>query len=273
MVANFSWFRHVIPPLAMRWLRQATGRAIRFSGDYSSWQEALDNSLGYDLDAILNSVLDATLRVKRGEAAYERDSVVFHVMEYNWRLLAALMWAAGVSNGKLSVLDYGGALGSLYFQHKDILSSLPALQWNIVEQSRFVEAGRKFVEDETVVFFDDLNVCLSDRSPNAVVMSGVLQYLEHPRQSLQDILSTGSDIIFIDRIPFHEEASDRITVQRVPSSIYPASYPSWIFCESKFVAQCEESWKVVSISDSFDGVMDAGRGDITFKSIILKSLS
>ena len=68
-------------PLLRRWLPQQhkpdTANQIEFVGNYSSWAEARANSTGYDSEVILNKTKDALLKVKRGEAAYERDSVTF----------------------------------------------------------------------------------------------------------------------------------------------------------------------------------------------------
>ncbi len=48
-----------------------------WSGDYPSWQAALQKCNGYNANNILLKVKDATLKVKKGEAVYERDSVIF----------------------------------------------------------------------------------------------------------------------------------------------------------------------------------------------------
>ena len=70
---------------------------------------------------ILDKVLAATLKVKQGQAVFERDSVLFDEIEYSWPLLAGLMWAAASNGGKLNVLDFGGALGSSYYQNRKFL--------------------------------------------------------------------------------------------------------------------------------------------------------
>ena len=70
--------RDYLPPILLRWflqLRSADG--LCFKGDYSSWAEASANSTGYDSEEILAKVLAATLKVKHGEATFERDSMLF----------------------------------------------------------------------------------------------------------------------------------------------------------------------------------------------------
>ena len=120
------------------------------------------------------------MKVKNGEAVYERDSVLFDEIEYAWPGLAGLMWSRLRCGGTLNVLDFGGSLGSTYFQNRAFLSVLPGVRWNIVEQSRHVETGKAWFEDDRLRFYPDIADCLADTQPNVVLLSNVLQYLEHP---------------------------------------------------------------------------------------------
>ena len=61
-----------------------------WSGNYANWEEADSFATGYDDHSILEKCKTALLKVKNGEAAYERDSVLFDKMQYNWALLALL---------------------------------------------------------------------------------------------------------------------------------------------------------------------------------------
>ena len=46
---------------------------IVFTGDYASWDEAKAASDGYESSVILDRTTAALLKVKRGDAVYERD--------------------------------------------------------------------------------------------------------------------------------------------------------------------------------------------------------
>ena len=78
-------------------------KGVTWSGNYTSWAEAQKVSTGYDSQAILEKVKDALLKVKNGEAVYERDSVIFDEIQYSWPLLAGLMWIAAQSGGELNI--------------------------------------------------------------------------------------------------------------------------------------------------------------------------
>lgn len=60
-------------------------------GNYSSWQEAKNASIGYDSDEI----------------------------QYSWPLLSGLMFAVAKSGSKLSVLNLFVSSGSIFFQKKN----------------------------------------------------------------------------------------------------------------------------------------------------------
>ena len=64
---------------------------IRFEGSYPTWQDANAQCNGYTSKEILEKILVATLKVKKGEAVYERDSMIFDQIEYSWPVVSVLM--------------------------------------------------------------------------------------------------------------------------------------------------------------------------------------
>lgn len=247
----------VTPPVFTHLAKRLRGNrpmdAYGLSGDYHSWNEAMAASTGYDVEIILEKTRTSLLKVKSGEAAYERDSVLFDEIKYAWPLLAGLMWVAARCGGMLNVLDFGGSLGSTYFQNQAFLSALPRVRWNIVEQSRHVETGKAWFEDDRLRFYADLADCIADTQPSVVLLSSVLQYLECPYTFLDQILELPCDHVIIDRTPFWAGLTDRLCVQTVPPSIYPASYPSWIFSTPRFHAYWNKaSWQIMAEFDSLD---------------------
>ncbi len=74
-----------------------------------------------------------------------------------------------------------------------------------------------------------MNECIAEQHPDAILFSGVLQYLEAPYDLLKDVLDRGFTYIILDRTPFLEKGDDRMTIQKVPPEHYPASYPAWFF--------------------------------------------
>ena len=218
-----------LPPVLLGWFRRLSiHNNTTFTGPFTSWNQAEKLSNGYDSVNILDKVLDATLKVKSGKAVFERDSVLFHDYQFPWPVTSGLLWAAARACGRLSVLDFGGSLGSSYFQNLKLMEGLSSLHWSVIEQDHFVKAGRQYIQDEHLVFYSTIEECLAVEKPNVVLLSSVLQYLLNPYTALDQLMSCGAEIIIIDRTPFHDGKTDLVAVQNVADSIYPASYPLWI---------------------------------------------
>ena len=229
-----------LPPILIKLYRNLNVSGIRFLGEYSSWEEASKNTKGYDSENIFKRVKQSALKVKNGESACERDSVLFDEPQYSWPSLACLMHVAACKQGKLSVLDFGGSLGSSYFLNKQFLSDLN-VEWSVVEQPPFVEFGKKEISDNVLKFYFDLNECFLERKPNCLFLSSVIQYLENPYQWLETFVNLEIDFILLDRMPFSKTQKEFIQIQEVPSSIYKANYPLHILSEEKIVNLMAES--------------------------------
>lgn len=241
-----------MPPRLARAMYSWRKSSIRFEGPFESWVAASANSRGYDADEILSRVLSATLKVKRGEAAFERDSVLFDEIDYEWPVTAALMWAAAQANGRLDVLDFGGSLGSSYFQHARLLSALSEVRWNVVEQPHFARAGRAQLQDEIVRFHDSIGDCLRESEPNVVLVSSVLQYLPDPESVIAQLRAVGAPVLIVDKTVVNTSPHHYVYVQHVPASIYPASYPCRSLSESKVIASFEPTYRLECAFDSVD---------------------
>jgi putative methyltransferase (TIGR04325 family) len=221
--------KKILPPIILDLFKPQ--QKYGFFGQYKDWSEASKNSKGYDGPEILEKVKNALLRVKNGEAAYERDSIIFKEKQGNWLLLASLLQVA--SGNRLSILDFGGSLGSSYFQNRDFIKHL-SITWNIVEQENFVDCGKKHFEDNNLKFYKNINEVLQNNSVDVVLFGSSLQYLEKPFEILKSIINSGIKNIIIERTPFSSKLEDdTLTVQKVPPKIYDASYPAWIFSKEK----------------------------------------
>jgi len=247
--------KSITPPIIVSTFRSITPRCKVdeiWVGSYASWPDAQVKCTGYDSYVILEKCKHALLKVKYGESDYERDSVLFDEIQYSWGLLAGLQKAALDNEGILCVLDFGGSLGSSYYQNKEFLNSMKELQWCIVEQPNFVECGKEYFESDQLKFFYTLEDCLAEYSPNVLLLSGVLQYLEKPDDWIAKFINTGIPNIILDRTSYVKTVKEILTVQNVPDSIYPASYPAWFFNEAKLI----DKFKNYSLLGRFDSFCD-----------------
>lgn len=197
-------------------------------GNYTSWQEAAARCNGYNENGILEKVLAATLKVKNGEAVYERDAMLFDHIEYSWPLLANLLWIAGKNDNHLSVIDFGGSLGSSYFQNRQYIHHLKEVKWSVVEQASFVSAGTKDIAGDQLQFFDTVEAALATRGHHDVLLlSCVLPYIEKPYALLSKLVAARIPYIIVENTYFNPEPANRLTIQKVPPVYYDAAYPAW----------------------------------------------
>ena len=225
-------------------LRQERG-SIRFTGDYKCWEDAEKVSTGYSAPEILEKTRAAVLKVKAGDAEFERDSVAFNSMQHEFPLLAGLLRVAAAAKGRLSVVDFGGSLGSTYFQSRKFLSIVEDLRWSVVDQPAQVACGQKDFANEQLHFYRTIADCLSEQQPNLLLLSNVIQYLPKPYQFLEDVITLKIPYIIIERTAFSWTGRDRLTVQHVPASIYNVSYPAWFLSERSLRAILENRYELV----------------------------
>jgi putative methyltransferase (TIGR04325 family) len=262
--------RNVAPPALVRALRRPAAPVIAYEGDFARWEDARGRAGGYDEASILDAVKTAALRVARGEAVYERDSVLFDHVELSWPMLAGLLWAAARNDGELRVLDFGGSLGTSYRQNKAFLDDLVAVRWGIVEQPHYVAAGREHFASETLSFFHTIAECTAALQPNVVLLGAALQYLPEPYTILQELSKTSAQVMILDRTPFSDIGEDTVTIQRVPPAIYTGSYPCWVFSRPAFESRFRSEWKSAAWFDCSEGETTTDVGlRLTYRGVVL----
>lgn len=222
-----------------------------FDDRFYSWEEALNSSNGFDNINILNQVIDATKKVISGEALYERDGLVFKVQEINWPLLTAIYLARNFcKDTKLNILDFGGSLGSSFFQHKRYLNDIGIFNWSIVEQDHYCFAANQNIVDENLRFYSSLDSYLTEKTPSLVYFGSSLQYIDNFESVLNTINNIEADVLLIDRTPTVNFDYNLVAVQKVPKRIYRASYPVHLFNLNYLLEKIKEHWKVINVFES-----------------------
>ncbi|MEM3062629.1 MAG: methyltransferase, TIGR04325 family [Nitrososphaerota archaeon] len=110
------------------------------------------------------------------------------------------------------------------------------MSWNIIEQEKFVEKGKKLFPNGEIKFFDNLLEANTICEHDFILLSGVIQYLKEPFLILNQILKYNFKYILLDRTPVSKLDEEFITIQTTtPDYPYFASYPCWIFSEKKLL--------------------------------------
>lgn len=217
---------------------------LYYYGKYKSFEEAeadINIKGGYAATNIIDQVDQATQKVREGKALYEQDGICFYEPNYNFELLASLFYTKSKLK-KICVLDFGGSLGSNYFRYRDIIDS-NEIGWCIVEQKHYVKRGKNKVPE--LQFFYDVDEALaSNLSPNVLLLSSVLQYLNNPYKWFANLLDKKFDYVIIDETSFFRKRREnaQIMLQHVPASIYVATYPVTVLGENefkKFIEECK----------------------------------
>jgi putative methyltransferase (TIGR04325 family) len=261
--------KSLIPPIFIDLYRKLNFARYGWHGEYKNWHEVKTLSTGYDTDEIINKVREAAIKVKNGEAAYERDSVILNEIEYSWPLLAGIMFSSSMLGGSIKVLDFGGSLGTTYFQNKKFLDKIKDVSWNIVEQKQFVNVGKIDFEDKRLKFYYNIESCIEKEKPNILLLSSVLQYIEKPYDLLDNLLKYNFETILIDRTLF-SKSNKKIKLQTVPPKIYKASYPCWFLDETEFINYLDT--KDYNIIESFE-TLGGQNAEYIFKGFLINKKS
>lgn len=261
-----NWF----PPALIKLIKRLFKlEAIRFEGPVENWSIAKQKTEGYDSREILKQALTAAKKVKNGQAVFERDSVIFNEIQYSWPVTAGLMQAAALNDGHLNVLDFGGSLGSAYFQNRKFFEKLKEVRWSIVEQPHVADAGQKYIQTDNLRFFESIDDCIKTESPSVILLSSVLQYVEHPYAILEALTKTTATMMIIDRTPYTYEASNSLWIQHVSPRIYSASYPMHVFSETEFLEKIVKNWSITADYTSPEGHIKSSAGNFVFKGYML----
>lgn len=196
-------------------------RKIKLSGSYKSWDEALRLSKGYSDKKIFEKTIKSVESVLSKQAKFERDSFLFYRESYDETLLE-IFKKLKKNIKKINLCDFGGSLGSLYFQHRSLFKS-NLIEWNIVEQKHFVKYANNKIKIKNLHFYDNFNLLLKKKI-DVALLSSSLHYLKHPYRILDKMIRKKIPNIIIHRSPFTKN-NEIIKIQYVPKHIYDASYP------------------------------------------------
>lgn len=257
--AHESGVRNWLPPIARRWGNRLLGASIVYRGPYADWAQAQVATCGYQQDDILARVRQATQRVLRGEADYEQDGIAMNRSPPASQALQALLLIAALDIGRLSVLDFGGGLGSHFLRWRAWLARIPKLHWCIVEQPHFVAVGKELFACEHALSFAEFVLQANAQTPNVVLASSVLHYLPDPLATLDELIALDARGIVIDRMPFSEGGEPRIFSQHVPRSLGRASYPLWLLPRETVHARLRGRYALMAEFATDDAPLRAGR--------------
>lgn len=247
-----KYWRRFAPKAAVRILR-LWRHGPRFKGDYSTWDEARGRCVGYDDQKIVDEIVAAARAVRAGIAPWERDGTLFEKPAVHRPLLDSLLDLAANEHQGMALIDFGGALGSTWWQHRMWLPPSQFHRWDIVEQTALVQHGRAEFNQPPLRFFSSLDEACRDGPPHAILFSSVLQYLPDPFDILREVNQRGFRYVVFDRTGFTNYGRHRLTIQSNGSIVRTARcYPCWFFNQSKLFGDCLPDFQLCKEWQGFD---------------------
>ncbi|MBI2791868.1 MAG: methyltransferase, TIGR04325 family [Gammaproteobacteria bacterium] len=247
-----NFFKAVTPPIIQSQLKELFCKKLGyFSGPYSSWQDALSHAKGYQDPLILERVKNSTLQAMHHKQSFIRDAIVDTKAQHAYPVYSALLKLMIENKGKLTVLDFGGGLGSTFFAFKQFCPKVVDIKWEVIEQPAFVECAKALGMQNEISFHEKIESlqCV----PDVILLSATLQYIEKPYELLRNLLALGTTSLIIDRTWFAKHPIDRIIVEHVPKHIYASSYPCWLLSYEKFIKYISEQFTEIHEFDSLEG--------------------
>lgn len=258
--------------LAIKGLRSAKRRIVRHKdplhGQFGDWGAACKQATGYHQPIILDRLIAAAEEANSsGGQKFDRDGVAFNRPITPFPLLVYILQAAVRCSDQVQVIDFGGGLGSTYRQCRSFLSRIPSLHWNIVEQSHVAAAGRSRFQSDVLRFHDNLAEAAADATPDVVIFSSVLQYLDDPYSIVDQAMRLRPQTILIDRTPFCENPDDLYSVQIVDDTIFPARLPFRIFGKNRLEEKLSAGYRQIGEFVAIDRDMLLGTQQVKFRGL------
>jgi len=222
-----------------------------WSGNYPDWNAAQRACCHSLLEGQRRAYEQALTEVLEGRALFERDSLLQHHPVTCWPLLFALRDLQAQGTTTPTVLDFGGGLGSVYFQHRAWWGPNNPIRWNVVELPEIAAVGRRRIDDRQLRFFDSLAEATRDHPPDLILAVGVLPMVPDPDALLVDLASLNARWTHVDRCPVTTQRNHNlITRQVVPRSIYESESPFWFFSHDRLVQQLTTHFEIAGKSTS-----------------------
>jgi putative methyltransferase (TIGR04325 family) len=163
-----------------------------WEGVYTSYDQVPVHGAAYESDAWLLPRIESSAALKRQLDAGLGPTLP---IESRYLLLPALASALLSRRSRLSVLDFGGAVGIGYLKLRATFTQLDACEYYVVDNAPTCEAGERLFAGVPRLHFTST----LDGVPAAdiVFMSGVLQYLSDFAGTVRDLARRFSPELFL----------------------------------------------------------------------------
>ena len=262
-------WRDFIPPVIVRAARSLRGRPR--PKRYDSYEAALAecSDRGYENRDIIEVVYRKTMRYRDNI-----ESGAHPVRPSSADAYSLFSLLSSISNGKIKVLDFGGACGSHYFAARAFLPASCKLKWVVVETPAMAAMASALATQELSFSSDPGAAAASLQNVDLLLTSGALQFVSCPEKVLKQLVSIGATRILFSRLGLTEGTGDVITVHEswlsangpgpMPEGIQDRKvrYPITFMRKSRFDQILRERYEPVVTFDDPSGVIAVGNEPI-----------
>ena len=266
-------FKNLLPPIVTDFIRR--NRKII---TYKNYAEALSfcTMNAYQNEELCNMIADKTLI--HIESLTERPFTLNPTTVYLAFALNYFVNAYGKKN--ITVLDFGGACGSHYYEVRNILPETILLKWIVIETEQMIKSAISggFANGE-LSFTSQIGDATA--SVDFVHSSSALQYVPAPYEFLKRLINVEAKIVLLNRMMFNKNDYDIITVQRsflssngpgkLPSKYTdrPIMYPHTTMAFNRLnLMMAENGYECLSEFDEPSGKFSLGKEEILGKGLL-----
>lgn len=135
---------------------------------------------------------------------------------------AALCWLRAASNGdQLSVFDFGGNAGNLFYSYSAYLKSFGALDWTVLDIPPVIEQGRRIATERNAEGLGFASSPAEFRANQVLLASGFLHYWEGTIAEFLQQFPVLPRHVIVNRTPVSERQGPFVVVQQTPTCAHP----------------------------------------------------
>ncbi len=179
---------------------------------YVDYETAFQNSdpKAYQADEVIDVVYQKTLKFKE-DLEKSPNYILSSVANSFCSLIPGIIEK---EKKEISVIDFGGACGALYFQVRNFFPKALKIRWAVVETPAMVNKAKK-IENQEITFHYSMEEAIQYLGNVDIFhTSGTIQALDKPRDYLQKMVDLKAQYAFFNRVGVHKGNHDIYTVHR-----------------------------------------------------------
>ncbi|MDR2095319.1 MAG: methyltransferase, TIGR04325 family [Treponema sp.] len=213
-------YRDLLPPAVFKITKKIFSKQQNY---FSSFNEAENVCFGdgYNTIELCQMVGDKTVIHKN---AIKKP----YKIHPTYLLLAGVLskFHSDYKKDTISILDFGGSCGAVYFEIRPLLGNKIKLEWNVVDLPEMIKSAKAHkLENTELNFFD--NIENIPDNVDIVHTSSTLHYVKDAYETISTLIDLNAKYILFNRMLFNETEDDHFIVQHSGyRGIGPGKVPS-----------------------------------------------